>query len=151
MKTKYTFILLCGMLLWEQFYKNKQVGGGAFSNNETKLLVNSNESGIYNLYEIDLATGEQRAITDSGKESYFGVDYVPGTNEILYSADKGGNEISHVYLLKADGTSQDLTPGEKEKASFYGWSENKKSMYYGSNVRDPQFFDVYKMNVGECF
>ncbi len=133
----------------EQFYKNKQVGGGAFSNDESKLLISSNESGIYNVHEIDLKTGEQKAITNSEKESFFAVDYVPGTDEVLYSADKGGNEISHVYLRKADGTVQDLTPGEEEKASFYGWSEDKKSMYYGSNKRDSKFFDVYKMKVGE--
>jgi len=133
----------------EQFYKNKQIFGGAFSNDETKLLVSSNESGIYNVHEIDLATGEQRIVTESDKDSFFANDYVPGTGEILYSADKGGNEISHIYLLKADGTTLDLTPGEEEKASFYGWSEDKKSMYYGSNVRDSKYFDVYKMKVGE--
>jgi len=36
----------------EDFYKNKQIFGGSFSPDETHLLVTSNESGIYNVYEI---------------------------------------------------------------------------------------------------
>ena len=80
----------------EQFYKNKQVFGGKFSEDETRLLYTSNESGIYNLYEVSIADGTQRQLTNSTQESYFAIDYVPGTNKILYSADKGGNEINHI-------------------------------------------------------
>lgn len=129
-----------------QFYKNLKIGGGAWSPDETKLLVHSNESGIFNLYEIDIASGTMHQVTHSAVESFFAVDYVPGTGDILYSADKGGNEIDHIYLLKKDGTTQDLTPGPEEKANFGGWSLDKKSMYYISNKRDPRFFDFYKMS-----
>lgn len=133
----------------EQFYKNKQIGGGAWSADETKLLVHSNETGIFNLYEINVTDASMRPLSNSTVESFFAVDYVPGTNDILYSADKGGNEIDHIYLLKEDGTSTDLTPGEQEKANFTGWSLDKKSCFYMSNKRNPQFFDLYKMNIGE--
>ncbi len=74
---------------------------------------------------------------------------MPGTGQILYSADKGGNEINHIYLLLDDGSSKDLTPAENEKASFAGWSEDKKSMFYISNKRDPRFFDLYKMSISD--
>nr|HPH20556.1 S9 family peptidase [Haliscomenobacter sp.] len=133
----------------EQFYANKGIGGGSFSPDESKLLVHSNETGIFNLYEINLADQSMTAITRSTTESIFAVDYVPGTGEILYAADKGGNEIDHLYLRKADGTVQDLTPAPKEKASFYGWSQDKKALYYTSNKRDERFFDLYKMGVGD--
>lgn len=131
----------------EQFYENNRVGGGAFSADETKLLISSDMSGIFNVYEIDIASGEKSQKTFSEKESFFAIDYVPGSGEILYSADKGGNELNHIYLLNDDGTSTDLTPGEEEKASFAGWSKDKKSMYYTSNKRNPQFFDFYKMSL----
>ena len=131
----------------EQFYQNNQIGGGAFSDDETKLLVRSNESGIFNVYEIDIASGEKTQKTFSEKESFFAIDYLPGTNQILYSADKGGNELSHIYLMNEDGTTTDLTPGENEKARFAGWSKDKKSMYFISNRRNPKFFDFYKMNI----
>ncbi|WP_026934002.1 S9 family peptidase [Christiangramia echinicola] len=132
----------------EQFYENTRVGGGQFSNDESKLLISSDESGIFNVYEINLADGSRTAITNSENESFFAVDYVPNSDDILYSADKGGNEISHIYLLKPDGTSKDLTPGEQEKVNFAGWSGDNNYMYYTSNKRDPQFFDLYRMKVG---
>jgi dipeptidyl aminopeptidase/acylaminoacyl peptidase len=131
----------------EQFYQNNQIGGGAFSDDETNLLVRSNESGIFNVYEIDIASGEKTQKTFSEKESFFAIDYLPGTNQILYSADKGGNELSHIYLINEDGTTTDLTPGENEKARFAGWSKDKKSMYFTSNKRNPKFFDFYKMKI----
>lgn len=130
----------------EQFYKSTQVGGGSLSSDDTKLLVSSNESGIYNGYEIDIATGEKKALTTSTQESIFADAYVPGTRHIIYSSDKGGNENDHLFLQKTDGTVKDLTPGAKEKASFAGWSRDDKFMYYMSNKRDPRFFDMYKMD-----
>lgn len=133
----------------EEFYKNFRIFGGSFSEDESKLLVTSDESGIFNLYEINIADASRKQITFSNKESYFAEDYVPGTNQIIYTADKGGNEIDHIYLLKNDSISVDLTPGENEKANFAGWSDDKKSMYYFSNKRDPRYFDLYKMKIGD--
>lgn len=131
----------------EQFYGNTRVGGGYFSPDETKLLISSDESGIFNVYEIDLETGDRIQVTHSTEDSYFAVGYVPSTGEILYSADKGGNEVSHIYLLNSGGEATDLTPGEEEKASFAGWNAGKTAFYYTSNKRDPKYFDLYKMDV----
>jgi dipeptidyl aminopeptidase/acylaminoacyl peptidase len=132
----------------EQFYANERIGGGAFSPDETKLLVSSNRTGIFNVFEISIADSAKRQVTASTVESYFSVDYVPGTGEILYTADKGGNENNHLYLLTAEGSSRDLTPGKNEKVSFLRWSVDKKSFFYLSNKRTPRFFDVYLMAVG---
>jgi dipeptidyl aminopeptidase/acylaminoacyl peptidase len=133
----------------EQFYKNEQVGGGAFSSDESKLLIHSNRSGIYNLYEISIADKKVTAKTSSKIESIFAIDYVPGTSQILYAADKGGNELDHIYLLLEDGSAQDLTPDVGAKASFYGWNNDKTAFFYTSNKRDEQFFDLYKMNIAD--
>lgn len=131
----------------EQFYKNTRYSGGIFSNDEKKLLMSSDLSGIFNIYEINISDGAKTQVTFSDKESFFAIGYVPGTGQILYSADKGGNELSHIYLMVDDTTAIDLTPGENEKANFGGWSEDKKSMYYISNKRNPSFFDLYKMPI----
>ncbi len=138
-----------GQYTIDQFYKNVNIGFSAFSPDETKLLVSSNETGIYNVFEISISDGSKKQVTNSTTESFFAVDYVHGTNQILYSADKGGNENDHIYLLSEDGTTVDLTPGDEVKASFNGFSKDKKIMYFSSNRRDPQYFDLYKMNVGE--
>jgi len=133
----------------EQFYGNTRIGGGYFSPDESKLLVSSDESGIFNVYEIDISSGDKKQVTNSGEESFFAVGYVPVTGEILYSADKGGDENNHIFLLGENGEVTDLTPGEKEKAQFAGWNKEKTHLYYLSNKRDPRFFDLYKMPAGE--
>lgn len=112
-------------------------------------MIGSDETDIVNLYEINLADGSKKQLTNSTVESFYPIDYVPGTVAILYNADKGGNEIDHLYLLEENGKITDLTPGENEKASFFKWSEDKKLMFYTSNVRDQKYFDVYKMTIGE--
>ena len=130
----------------EQLYKSSEVFGGDISGDDKKMLVTSNESGIYNIYEIDIASGQKQAITKSDKESIFANSYVPGTTNIIYNADKGGNEISHLYLRTTSENVKDLTTGKQEKAQFWGWSRDDKSLYYSSNKRDARFFDLYKMD-----
>jgi len=132
-----------------QFYENININFAAFSPDETRILVTSNETGIYNVFEINISDGTKRQITNSETESLFALNYVYGTNQILYSADKGGNENNHIYLLDEDGTTTDLTPGDAVKASFNGFSKDKEVMYLSSNKRDPQFVDFNKLNVGE--
>ncbi|MEO7801674.1 MAG: prolyl oligopeptidase family serine peptidase [Ginsengibacter sp.] len=133
----------------EQFYKTINFGGGNFNKAENKILIHDNSTGIFNVYELDLATKKKKALTSSVKESLFAVDYAPGADNFIYSADKGGNENSHLYLKTSGDTAKDLTPGNKEQASFLRWNRDKSAFYYQSNVRDPKFFDVYKMTAGE--
>ena len=132
----------------EQFYKNKQIGGGEFSPDGRSLLIHSNETGIYNLFEISIADGKQRPLTHSTTESFFTVDYVPN-GDILYLSDKGGNERNHLYLLKREGTTRDLTPGQTEVASFLGWNIDRTTFFYLSNKRNPKFFDLYEMDTSD--
>ncbi len=131
------------------FFKNISIGGGYFSSDESKLAFTSNASGIYNVYEVDINSGETSQRTQSDTESFYALSYIPNSNALLYSADKGGNEISHIYLLKEDNSTVDLTPGETEKARFFVWSKDRTCFYYQSNKRDERFFDLYKMKVDE--
>ena len=130
----------------QQFYKTTGFGGGHFNQDESKLLIHDNSSKIFNVYELDINSLAKKQLTKSEKESFFAIDYIPGTSHFLYAADKGGNENSHIYLQMADSV-KDLTPGEKEKASFAEWNRDKTAFYYTSNARDPKFFDLYKMNI----
>ena len=128
----------------EDLYQNVQYSGAAWSPDGLKLLVTSNASGIYNAYEIPLAGGEPQALTASDSNSVIGVSYFPGDERILFMSDEGGNELTHVFVRSGDGTVQDLTPGEKVKASFAGWAEDDQSFFVTSNERDERFFDYYE-------
>lgn len=131
----------------EQLYKNLAIYGSGFNADETKVLVGSNSSGIYNVYELNISDTLMRPLTNSKKESFFAVDYLPRSRKFLYSADNGGDENTHLYLKsEADSSAVDLTPWPKSANSFFGWSNDKKSMYITSNKRNPQFFDLWKLD-----
>lgn len=131
----------------EQFYKNKAVYGGSFNHNETKLLVTSNETGIYNLYAIPVDGSGMEQITNSSEESYFAISWFPEDDRILYSADQGGNEIDHIYMIDLEGNTTDLTPWDEAKSNFFGWARDHKSFFFSSNKRDQRFFDLYEMDI----
>lgn len=135
--TKYTI---------EQFYQNVNVGGGSFSPDESKLLINSNESGIYNAYEIDIESGEQVALTNSTNESYFGRSYFPNDDRFVFTFDEGGNENVKVFMMSQEGNAKDLTPGDSIRNGFWGWSDDEESMFLMSNKRDSRFMDIYEMS-----
>src|SRR5206468_12823861 len=64
------------------------------------------------------------------------ISYFPNDSRVLYTRDQGGNENNHIYLLDADGKERDLTPGDKLKAQFLGWSQDGRAFYFMTNERD---------------
>ncbi len=130
----------------EQFYKNIKVTSGTISTDDLRILFSSDESGIYNGYEIDLSSGAQKPLTNSATESIFISDYVPGSGNIIYTSDSGGNENYHLFLRNINGSTKDLTPGSKITNSFWGWNRDGSAMYFTSNKRDARYFDFYKMD-----
>ncbi|MCB0669823.1 MAG: S9 family peptidase [Saprospiraceae bacterium] len=133
----------------EQFYNNKSIFGGSFSADEERLLVTSNETGIYNIYALDLTSGSMQPLTSSSENSIFGISYFPNDDRILYSSDKGGNEISHLYLRNPDGESIDLTPDSLTKAQFLSWAHDEESFFYLSNQRDQRYFDLFEVQIND--
>ena len=133
----------------DQFLKTTSVGGGYFNSDESSLLVHSNETGIYNAYSIDISTGEKTPVTKSDTESVFAVGYLPGSDSILYTSDKGGNEINHLFLQDAAGEARELTMGEETREMFYGFSHDLLSFITGNNSRDARFMDVYEWDLAK--
>jgi dipeptidyl aminopeptidase/acylaminoacyl peptidase len=130
-----------------QFMDIVQINGGSFSPDETKLLISSKETGIFNAFEIDIKTGEQKQVTKSVDNAIFAYSYFPEDNRILFGSDKGGNEITHIYVQTPEGDVKDLIQDSTAKAQFRGWSYNKKLLYYSSNSRDKQYFDLHKVQI----
>ncbi len=128
----------------EQFMDNTSVHGSSFSPDEDKILFTSNESGVYNAYEIKPGEESPTQLTKR-EETTRAVSYFPEDERILLSSDQGGNEIYHIYLREEDGEIKDLTPYEGSRASFSGWSRDRKSFFFICNKRDPKYMDLYEM------
>ena len=131
----------------DQFMDNKTIFGSSFSSDESKLLVGSNESGIFNAYEIDIKSGERTALTSSEDRTVRPISFFPHDDRILYQSDNNGDEIDHIFMQDPNGTITDLTPSEGAKASFQRWADDDKSFFFTTNERNPQFFDMYEMTL----
>lgn len=131
----------------EQFMDNEAINGGSFSPDNSKLLISSNRSDIFNVYTIPSTGGEMTPITQSDSTSIFAESYFPNDERMLFSADGNGDEIDHLFVRELDGTIKDVTPEKGAKSSFYGWTAEKTGFYYGSNKRDARYFDVYEMDI----
>lgn len=130
-----------------QMMDNEAIGGGSFSPDNSKLLVSSNRSGIYNMYTIPTEGGEMTPVTESDSSSIRSISYFPNDERMLFSMDGNGDEIYHIYLRDIDGSHKDLTPYEGKRAGFYGWTDDKKGFYFTSNQRDQRYTDLYEMDV----
>ncbi len=131
----------------EQFYDNLSVFGGSFSSDDSRLLVTSNKTGIYNLYALQVDGSGEEQLTDSKNESRFAISFFPEDDRFLFSSDQGGNEINHIYMQDPEGKVTDLTPWEGAVSEFGGWAHDLGSFYFMSNQRDPRYFDQFRMDI----
>ncbi|HEY6547582.1 MAG TPA: S9 family peptidase [Vicinamibacteria bacterium] len=127
----------------EQFMATTTVGGASFSPDESKILFSSNETGNPNVYSAPVAGGKATPLTSS-KESTYAVSYFPADERVLFTRDSGGNELNHLYVRELDGQEKDLTPGEKLKATFQGFTTAGDAFWVLTNERDPRYFDLYR-------
>lgn len=131
----------------DQMMDNEAIGGSSFSPDKSTILLSSNRSGIYNMYTVPIGGGELTPITESDSSSVFAISYFPNDKRMLFRMDGNGDEIYHIYLRDTDGTHKDLTPYEGARASFYGWTDDKKSFLFSSNKRDARYTDLYEMDL----
>lgn len=131
----------------QQFMNNTQIFGASFSPDDSRILVSSDQSGIFNAYSIPVDGSDMQALTTSDDASIFAVSNFPNDNRILYRSDNDGNEIWHLFLRNEDGSTQELTPDSTARSLFYGWTHDLNGFYYGSNKRDSRFMDIYEMDI----
>ena len=128
----------------DQFMSSTRITGASFSSDEQRILFSSNKTDIFNVYSVPVAGGEPAPMTSSKTDTTFAVSYFPSDDRFLYTRDQGGNELNHLYVREKDGKERDLTPGDKLKASFVGWTPSGDAFYVKTNERDPKHFDVYR-------
>lgn len=131
----------------EQFFETFSIINSSFSYDEKSILFTSSKSGVFNAFSVSVDAGRPRQLTQSQRAAIYAISYFPHDDRILFVRDVYGNEIHHLYVLDPDGRETELTPGDTVKARFLGWSVDGSHLYYESNARDCQFFDIYQMDL----
>jgi dipeptidyl aminopeptidase/acylaminoacyl peptidase len=76
------------------------------------------------------------------------ISWSPDGSGLIFGKAIGGNENAQLYWLSPDGAQiRALTDNPKVRHNFGSWSRDGKRISYASNKRNPNFFDVYVMDV----
>ncbi len=121
-------------------------GGLAFSADGRFLLTGSDRAGVPGLYRLSVADGRIDAIAVDTREAVRPLSLFPADGRILFASDRGGNELTHIFVREEDGSLRDLTPGDRVKADFLGWSADRTEFRLLSNARDPSAADLYAVD-----
>lgn len=101
-----------------------------------------------NVHVQKIGSEEVTRITSATERDIAGYFWA-NNNRIVYVQDKGGDENFRLYAVNIDGKEpKDLTPFEKVRVMVIDdLDENEEEMIISMNKRNPQFFDVYRINI----
>ena len=128
----------------EDFLATTSMNGATFSFDGSKILVSSDQTGVFNAYAIPVAGGDPVQLTRATDTAITVRSWFPHDDRFLYLQDQGGNERTHLFVQDPAGKAIDLTPGEDVKAEFHGWAHDDRSFFVQTNERNKKFFDYYE-------
>ena len=101
-----------------------------------------------NIFVQEIGSDKAVRITDS-KDRDITNYFWKGNNRILYLKDDGGDENFKLYAVDKDGKNlKSLTPFDKVKTEVIDELKDfEDEILISLNNRNPEFFDVYRMNV----
>ncbi len=132
----------------QQYLNIKSASSPSFSADGRRLIYLTNASGTSQIWAIDLPNGAPRQLTKYDDNISF-AKYTPN-GEIVFGKAVGGNENTQFYVMKSDGASvRALTDTPKVRNNFGEISDDGKLVYYTSNERNPNYFDVYALQIAD--
>jgi dipeptidyl aminopeptidase/acylaminoacyl peptidase len=135
----------------EAIFGNPERAQGRISPDGSRVSWLAPRDGVMNVWVAptnDLTAA--RAITNDGYRGIRMHFWSPSSRFIYYLQDEGGNENYHVYAAEvATGVVTDLTPVKAGvRATVEGISrERPNEILVGLNDRNPQLFDLYRVQV----
>jgi dipeptidyl aminopeptidase/acylaminoacyl peptidase len=132
-------------------FGNPDKSSARVSHDGTKISYLAPRDGVMNVFvgPIDDPAAAKPVTNDKqrGIRSYF---WAYDNKHVLYVQDSKGDEDWHIYSVDLDsGETKDLTPYDKVAAQIDGISEKfPGEIIVGLNDRDPQFHDLYRVNIG---
>jgi len=133
----------------QQYLNIRSAGSPSLAPDGKRLFYLTNVTGTSQIWMIDLPNGQPKQITNYDDNIGF-VRYSPKGDALVFGKAKGGDENTQFFWMKSDGSGiKELTNLPKVRHNFGDWSEDGAKIYYSSNKRNPQFFDIYAMSVAD--
>jgi dipeptidyl aminopeptidase/acylaminoacyl peptidase len=130
------------------FFRNPDIAYFSLSPNGDKISFTKPYKNRMNIFVSALGSKDTTQVTfieDRDVAAYFWK-----TNKrIIYVRDNDGDENYHLYAVDDDGKNQmDLTPFDEVNVQVVDeLEENENEVLIGMNKRNPELFDVYRLNI----
>ena len=132
----------------QQYLNIRSASSPTFVGSAKQIFYLTNVSGTSQIWMIDNPGGAPKQIT-SYEDNVGFLSASPDGSGIVFGKAVGGNENTQFFWMKPDGTGiKELTNSPTVRHNFGGWSDDRKRIYYASNKRDKNYFDVYLMDLG---
>ncbi len=131
----------------ERYLNIRSASSPTFSPDAKKIAFLTNITGTNQIWFVDANGGYPEQITAYEDNVSF-VEWSPGGNGLIFGKAVGGNENSQIFWLSNDGANiKQLTDNSKVRHNFGSFSKDGKQIFYSSNKRDANYFDIYAMNI----
>src|SRR3954469_4727192 len=141
-----TFPLSAQSYTIQQYLNIKSASAPTFSPDGKSIAYLTNVTGTQQVWAIDLSNGKPRQLTNYDDNVGF-AKWLPD-GDILFGKAKGGDENTQFYLMNSDGSGvKALTDEPAVRHNFGVISADCKLIGYSSNKRDPNYFDVYTLDI----
>ncbi len=106
-----------------------------------------NVTGTPQVWSVGTAGGWPEQLTFYTDRIDF-VRWSPDGGSLIFGKARGGDENTQLYWMTTDGARvRQLTDAPKVRYNFGAWTADGRYISYASNKRNPNFFDVYRMNI----
>lgn len=131
----------------EQYLNIRSASSPSFSPKGDKISFLTNRTGTSQVWITSPNGGEPKQLTNYEDNVGFAV-FSPTDDAIIFGKASGGDENTQFFWMKPDGTEvKQLTNDPKVRHNFGEWSEDGKRIFYASNKRDRNYFDIWAMDI----
>lgn len=113
------------------------------SNDGQRILYQSNRTGKWQLYILDISTGAQERITADAYNNNF-VDWSADNEWVAFVSDRDGNE--EIYRVRVDGTGLERLTSDPKRDIHPYFSPDGRYLLFNS-TRGNGSLDVYRMDL----
>jgi dipeptidyl aminopeptidase/acylaminoacyl peptidase len=135
----------------EEYLNTRRLGAAHLTFDEKNVVYVSDAGGRPDLWVMPVGGGAARQLTHvSGFLLSF--EPSPTKDQIVFEADKGGDELPHLYLTNLAGEApKDLVADYPagRRTQFIQWSDDGKKLYFLSNARDERAMDLIEYDLAK--
>ncbi len=133
----------------ERYLNIRSASSPTFSPDGKRIAFLTNITGTSQIWMIDAGGGYPEQITAFQDNISF-VEWLPNGKGIVFGKASGGDENAQFFLMSNDGADiKRLTNDPKVRHNFGAISTDGAKIFYTSNKRDKNWFDVYSMNLAD--